>query len=262
MNTLNANSQTTPTAATAARETKRARLVRWLKRFTVAVCVLVTLAVAANWLWLISGSDKWVLKIDRDGTQVYTMKTPGSAALKVRVVSRSNAFRLSTLIAPVLDESIQQDCAKWVTGCLHYRIVQPWDARTQSNVAMWTLSLFAPFAPRELLIQNQVTQDPRTKVVTLESFAVPNQLPPDRCCVRVEHLHNIWRYTPLPNGVIQQDVLYDLDMGGAFPQLLLNLGAPEQLFTEVTQSNPAKLRAERYRDAHLDFLDEHGVDTQ
>lgn len=270
MNTLNTNAQTGCADATAERVVKPEKPVtkpaakrparrRWLKRFAVAVSVTITLAVTANWLWLMSGSGKWVLKIDRNGTQVYTMKTPGSAALKVRVVSRSREFGLGAFIAPVLDERIQQDCAKWVKGCLGYRIVQPWEARSQSNVAMWTIPLFAPFAPRELLIQNQVSQDPRTKAVTLESLAIPNRLPPNSCCVRVEHLHNIWRYTPLPDGSIQQEVLYDLDMGGAFPQLLLNVGAPEQLFEEVTQGNPAKLRAGGYRNTHLDFIDERGV---
>lgn len=258
MNTLSANEDTKPTAATG-RLARRSRLRRVLTGIAIAIPVIVALVALANWLWLISGSNKWELKTDKNGTQVYTMKTPGLAALKVRVVSRSKEFSLSTRLAPVLDESIERDCAKWVSGCLHYRIVQPWDPRTRTIVSMWTVSLFPPFAPREMLIQNRITQDPRTKAVTLESLAMPNRLPPDNCCVRIEHLHNIWRYTPLPDGSVEEELLYDLDMGGAFPQLLLNLGAPAQLYQEVTENNPAKLRTDRYRHAHLDFLDESGV---
>lgn len=259
MKTINADAQTKPAATAAGRPAKRSRLRRTGRFLVRALPIFVTLVVLANWLWLIGGSNTWRPKIDRNGTQVYTMKTPGAEILKVHVVSHSKEFSLSTRLAPVLDESIQQDCGKWVSGCLHYRIVQPWDPRTQTNVVMWTIALPPPFAPRELLIQNQITQDPRTKAVTLESLAVPDRLPPDDCCVRVEHVHNIWRYTPQPDGSIQEELLYDFDMGGAFPTLLLNLGAPGELFKEVTVSNPAKLRDPRYRSAHLDFLDESGV---
>ncbi|CAN7392664.1 hypothetical protein LJR230_002310 [Trinickia sp. LjRoot230] len=239
---------------------RRARLGRLARGIALTVPVLVTLVVIANWLWLIGGSGKWVPKVDRDGVRIYTMKTPGSPVLKVRGVARFKQFSLSNHIAPLLDESIQNpaDCAKWVTGCLGYRILEHWSARTQRNTTMWTVSLFAPFSPREMLLQGQVRQDPKTRVVTLENFAAPNALPPNPCCVRLEHLDNLWRYTPLPDGSIEVDVLYDLDMGGAFPQLLQNLHAPDIVFGLLSKDIPKLLNQPRYRNAHLTFLDEGG----
>lgn len=242
---------------------RRARLWRLARRVTFAVCAVVTLVVIANGLWLIGGSGKWVPKADRDGVQIYTMKTPGSPVLKVRGVARFKAFSLSNHIAPLLDESIQNpaDCAKWVPGCLGYRILERWNAHTQRNTTMWTVSLFAPFSPREMLLQGQVRQDPKTHVVTLENVAAPNVLPPNPCCVRLEHLDNVWRYTPLPDGSIQVDVLYDLDMGGAFPQLLQNLHAPDIVYELLSKDIPKLLNQPRYRNAHLTFLDEGGNGT-
>ncbi|SAL32925.1 hypothetical protein AWB69_02904 [Caballeronia udeis] len=230
-------------------------LLRLVKRLVIALPIVVMLIVFANWLWLISGSNRWDLKIDKNGTQVYTMKTPGSESLRIRAVTQSREFSMSNIIAPALDESIANDCSKWVAGCQSYKILTPWDPRRLNNVTMWTIKLFPPFKPREMLLQNQVHVDPVTRVVTLESLAVPNHLPPDNCCVRLEHAHNVWRYTPMPDGSIQVELLYDLDMGGFFPQILLNLGAPSQLYTELTEHNPAMLRQEKYRNAHFDFLD-------
>lgn len=237
---------------------RRASPWRLTGRIALGLSVLVMLVVIGNWLWLIGGSGKWVLKTERDGVQVYTMKTPGSSVLKVRGVARFKEFSLSNHIAPLLDESIQNpaDCAKWVTGCLSYRILERWNARTQRNTTMWTISLFPPFLPREMLLQGQVRQDPKTRVATLENIAVPNLLPPDQCCVRIEHLDNVWRYTPLPDGSIQVEVLYDLDMGGAFPQLLQNLHAPDIVFGLLSKDIPKLLSQPKYRNARLAFLDD------
>ncbi|CAB3765846.1 hypothetical protein [Paraburkholderia humisilvae] len=245
-------------AASKAQPARRAWLWRLVARVGLGVTALVTLVTIANWLWLLSGSNKWELKTDKDGVQVYTMKTPGSAVLKVRGVKRFPEFSLSNHIAPLLDESIQNptDCAKWVTGCLGYRILKHWDAQTQRNTTLWTVSLFPPFAPREMLLQGQLHQEPQTHVVTLENIAVPNALPPDDCCVRLEHLHNIWRYTPLSDGLIEVEVTYDLDMGGAFPQLLQNLHAPDIVYELLSTDIPKLLRQPRYRNAHLAFLAE------
>lgn len=237
---------------------RRAWPWRLARRLAFGVPVLVTLVVIANWLWLLSGSNRWELKTDRDGVQIYTMKTPGSPVLKVHGSARFKEFSLSNHIAPLLDEGIQNptDCAKWVTGCLGYRILQPWNARTQRNVTLWTMALFPPFSPREMLLQGQLHQDPKTRVVTLENISAPNLLPPDDCCVRIEHLHNIWRYTPQPDGSIQVDVQYDLDMGGAFPQLLQNLHAPDIVFELLSTDIPKLLRQPKYRNTHLALIDE------
>ncbi|CAB3765842.1 hypothetical protein [Paraburkholderia humisilvae] len=258
MNMPRVNPEAKPAAAAAPYPAKRSRRGRTFRWIAIVILAIVTLVSIANWLWLLSGSNQWQLKIDKDGVQVYTMKTPGLEALKVRVVSKSSEFSIGTHLAPVLDESVQQDCSKWVTGCLSLRIVQPWDPRTHTNIVMWTIAMPGPLSPREILVQNQITQDPKTKAVTLETLAMPNRLPPDDCCVRIEHLNNVWRYSPLPDGSIQEEMVYDMAMGGAFPQLLLNLGAPAQLFNEVSVANPAKLRDRRYRSAHLDFIDDSG----
>lgn len=256
MNTQTYDSSLAAAAAAAKPAPRRSRLRRLLVALLYAIPLLALIVAGANQAWLMSGSNTWELKIDKDGTQVYTMKTPGAYGLKIRGVTQTKEFSLSNHIAPLLDESIQNDCGKWVEGCLSYKIVQPWNPRTQSNVTMWTVKLPPPFSPRQMLLQGQLTQDPVTKVVTLENVAVPNKLPPDPCCVRVQQLHNVWHYTPMADGNIKIELLYDLSMGGGFPQLLLNLGAPAAVHKMLTEQNPALLRKPQYRDAHLDFLDE------
>jgi hypothetical protein len=251
--------QTTDTlrrAATAASGSKpRDRVWRIFKAGGIGLSVLISAVYLANWLWEMSGSNRWELKIDREGTQVYTLKSPGSAMIKVRAVTRSKEFTLSNHLAPFFDESIQDNCGEWVAGCLNYKILKPWDPKIQRNVTMWTLALFPPLAPREFVLQGQLFQDPQTKRVTLENIAAPNNAPRNDCCVRIEHVHNVWHYTPLPDGSIEVEFLSDMDMGGAFPKFLLNLGAPAQLHKMLAEENPKLLRQAKYRSATVDFLD-------
>jgi len=246
------------TGAVGASEQKRSsRRRRFLKYGMIGSAFLLSGVFVANWLWLISGSNQWELKIDEDGTQVYTLKTPGSSMLKIKGVTQSNEFTLSNHLAPFLDESIQDDnCGEWVAGCTRYEILKPWDPQTQYNVTMWTISLFEPFAPREFLLQGHLSQDPKTKVVTLENIAVPNKAPLNDCCLRLTHVHNVWTYTPLGDGTIKVEFVSDFDMGGAFPRFLLNLGGPSEIHKMLTVDNPQLLRQEKYRNAVLDFIDE------
>ncbi|UXY16145.1 hypothetical protein N8I74_03760 [Chitiniphilus purpureus] len=236
---------------------KRPSLPRRIaKGLLIALVALVLLVVLANWLWLRSGSNRWELAIDENGTQIYTLKSPGTATLKVRGVTQSKEFTLSNHLAPFFDADIQKDCGKWVEGCLDYRIIKPWDAQSGYNVTMWTVALFPPFAPREFLLQGELSQDPRTRVVTLENIAVPNRIEPSDCCVRLNHVHNVWRYTPLGDGTIKIEFISDFDMGDAFPKLLLSLGAPSAIHKMLTEENPRLLRQPKYRAARIDFIDE------
>lgn len=232
--------------------------LRSVKRAAMVLAVIVTLVTLANWIWIMSGSNQWKLAMDKDGTQVYTLKSPGSESLKVQGVRVFRGMTLSNQIASLVDESIQnqRDCAKWVTGCLGYRIIKNFDNRSLSNITLWTVAMFPPFKPREMLLQGQIHQDPDTKVVRLENIAVPNKLPPDDCCVRMNHMDNIWRYTPLPDGSTQVIVVYDLSLGGTFPAILENLHAPQLVFELLSRDIPALLGQQKYRDAHLAFLDE------
>jgi hypothetical protein len=229
---------------------------RILKRTAFVLVCLLAVIFVANWIWILSGSNRWELKIDKDGTQIYTLKAPGSAMLKIRGVTQSREFTLSNHLAPFFDTNIQSDCGKWVAGCTNYQILKQWEPQSQHNVTMWTVSLFPPFAPREFLLQGALSQDPKSKVVTLENIAVPNKLPSNDCCVRLTHMHNVWHYTPLGDGTVKIEFVSDVDMGGAFPTILLNLAGPGEIHKMLTVDNPKLLRQARYRGARLDFIDE------
>lgn len=250
------NSLDKSTASNSSNHRGRSRLFRILKLGSVSLSVVIFTLLVVNWIWILSGSNEWELKIDKEGTQVYTLKAPGSSVIMVKGITYSDEFTLSNHLAPFIDESIQNNCDEWVAGCISYEIIKPWDPKSQSNVTMWTIALFPPFSPREFLLQGQLSQDPQTKVVTLENIAVPSRLPLNDCCLRLNHVHNVWHYTPVGDGKIKIEYLNNLEMGGVFPDFLLNLGMPSEVFKMLTKDNPKLLRQEKYRNAKLDFIDE------
>ncbi len=79
---------------------------------------------------------------------------------------------------------------------------------------------------------------------------------PEDCCVRLDHVHNVFKYTPLGDGTIEVELVYDLDMGGLFPKFLLNLGAPYEVHKMLSEDTPKLLRREEYRNAKLAFIEE------
>lgn len=228
-----------------------------LKLFFLQILpIFVTLMVIWDWVAVNSGSTEWELVIDRDGTQIYAMDVPGTSTRKFKGVTHYTKYSMSNIIAPMIDEKIAEECDKWVPKCLSYEILKPWDPVLKHNIQLWTLNLVPGLAPREILLMGTIMQDPETKVVTIENISVPNKVPPNDCCVRLQQVHNVWTYTPLEDGKIRVEFLQDLDMGGLFPDFLLNLGGAEEMFKMLNESNPKMLDHERYKNAKLDFIEE------
>ena len=82
------------------------------------------------------------------------------------------------------------------------------------------------FQPREYLAAQRLSRIPGTNGLLVEVNAAPHKLPLSDCCIRVEHMQNTWRYTPVNDREIEIEYTVDVDDGGYFPYVLANLGAP------------------------------------
>jgi hypothetical protein len=204
---------------------------------------------------MISGSNQWKLRIDRNGIKIYTLKTPGSSNVKIKGVT-TYKYKLSQMVAAFFDESIQDDCESWVPGCIEYKILKPWDSKRQTTIQLWKLKLFPPFSNRELLLQGELYQDKQSKEIIIENTAVPNKIPPHDGFVRLSHVHNVWRYIPQENGETRVEFIQDMDMGGLFPDFLINLGGPYGIYELLAETTPKMMKNEKYLMAKYDFIEE------
>jgi len=184
--------------------------------------LVLALAVTAHLAWKYSGSNRWELAVDKGGVQVYTLKAPGSVVERIKGVTR-----VRTTLNAAVDMMMQtdsKDCSEWFPGCQSVQPVKAWNPRDLTYTHLFRLAGHPPFAPREVLLKAQVTQDPGTKSVLIEFMAMPDELPQNPCCFRVSHMHNTWRYTPLDNGEVEVEVLMNVDLG--VPYVLFNRLTP------------------------------------
>jgi len=216
---------------------------------------LVGIIFLSNLIYKMSGSNQWELEMEKNGVKIYTLKSPGSTITKVKGVVRWNKT-LSEIMAPYLDEGIQENCGEWMPGCTEYKFVESFDPKLQRSITLTRFDFPFPFSPRELVLQGQITQDEQTKVLTMDNIAIPNAIPPKDGYVRVTHHANKWTLTPQENGEVIVEFIVDADMGGFFPDFLSAIAGPNMVYEALAKLYPPLL--EKYENAKIDFIEELG----
>lgn len=193
--------------------------MRKLAKIVLIGCLsLAAIAVAAHVIWKYSGSGEWQLQAQKNGITIYSLKTPGSTKKKFKGIGRVRAT-----LPTVMASSMDVDICKWA-GCYDARMFERVDERRQ----FYDFRMNYPFHfhPREFVVAQHMSRVPDTQALLVEITAAPEKLPTNDCCVRVEHMNNSWRYTPLKNGELEVEYVIDVDEGGYFPYFLANLGTP------------------------------------
>lgn len=234
--------------------TKPKKWKKILKYLFIGLFSLIVILLVWNWLWINSGSNRWELKMDKDGVKIYTLKSPGDKFVKFKSSMRGN-YTLSQLAASHIIDHNLETCKEWFPNCIECRTLEPFDTLKLYDVTMWTLTFPGPFSSRELLIKTMVSQN-KDKVVTIDVVGVPNAIAPTDKIVRVERMHNVWKFTPLGNGQSECECLQDIDLGGFFPYFLMNMAGLDATYTFMHDELPKFLDKDRYRNAHFAFIKE------
>jgi START domain-containing protein len=237
---------------------KKRSFVRTLLRITLATSFVLGVGLfTAHLVWKSSGSGKWQLEIDKDGVQVYSMKSPGSTLKHFKIVGRLKTT-LHHVVAVFNDTSLEH-CKEWL-DCSSASAIEPWNPEGHYLIALYQVDLFpGPVSAREFLLKYQFSQDPQSKALSIDVTAVPELLPENKCCVRVTHLHNRWLWTPLKNGEVEVEVVEDADL--RLPYVLANARA--KLVWEFMSAMPGLMDRERYPNENekFDFVQEPAAET-
>lgn len=230
---------------------KRKKIFKYILRgITALICILIVY----NWYWTNSGSSKWKLEIDKDGVQVYSLKAAGDDLVKFKSVFQGK-YSLSQLAAPHLLDHNLETCREWFENCVACEIIEPFDTIKLYDISLWTLDFPSPFSPRELLINTTVSQD-ENKVVTIDVIAVPNAIEQNEGKVRVERMHNVWKFTPLGNGMSECELIQDVSLGGFFPSFMMNMAGADANFMFMRDELPKFLVKEKYKNAKFAYITE------
>ena len=154
-----------------------------------------------------------------------------------------------------MDASLK-NCSDWYKTCVVSDVVKPWDAQTLSFEQFYRVDLPKPFAPREFLLQFQFVPDAKSNAVFLRVDGRPDDLPRGTCCMRIESVHNSWRFTQLSGGDTEAVMVEDADLG--LPYFMFNMEAAEGAY-DVFKDLPHLLNKPEYRDVKPEFIPANGT---
>jgi len=109
-----------------------------------------------------------------------------------------------------------------------------------------------------MALKMQLSRDPRTNALQMEVTSLPELLPADGCCLKMGEVHNVWRVTPVENGMLEFEFRENDD-----PPV------PYWLFNRFMSRNKAGIprtaqrafNLEKYRSAEFAFLKQPPAET-
>ncbi len=213
---------------------------RLVKGLLVIVGVTAVSLFGWHLSWKHSGSGEWQLEIDKDGIQIYSLKRPGETLKDFKCVRRIKSS-LNQIATAMADTSVEH-CVDWNPACVASKTIEPWNA-SNTSITLYELKLNFPFKNRDIVFKQVVSQDPQTKVLTVDLTALSGVVPEQPGYVRVTKIHNVWRWTPLPNGEVELELVDAMDP--QLPYFLVNQKA-KWLHTLMSRV-PELIGREQYR---------------
>lgn len=192
--------------------------------------LLLTSLLLVLGLNIASAQNDWKLSAEKDGIKIYTSILPDSKIKAIKVEANFDATP-SQLAAIVMDVNTAPDWVYHVKSAKLVKQVSPNELYYYSEVSLpW------PVANRDFVAHLTVTQDPGTKVVTIDGPAVPGVVPIKKGIVRIDNSIGKWVITPLGQNQVHVEYSIHVDPGGALPAWLVNIfatDAPMKIFKSL-----------------------------
>jgi hypothetical protein len=194
------------------------------------------------------GQDDWKLKQDKDGIEIYTRPLENSH-LKGIKVKCALPVTLSQLVTVIMDVNTAVEWVYSTKSSSLLKKISPSELFYYSEVSLpW------PINNRDFVAHLKVSQDPHSKVVTIDGPVVPNYIPEKKDIIRVKSSYGKWVLTPQKNNVKIEYTL-ETDPGGSLPAWLVNLfvaKGPHETFVKLKQ----QLQKAQYKNATLAYIKE------
>jgi len=191
----------------------------------------------------------WTLKLNKENIAVYT-KTPANSDFKAIKVDCELNTTLTKLTAVVLDANAGTEWVYSTKSSILLKQVSPSELYYYSEVKLpW------PFSNRDFIAHLIATQDPTTKVVTINGPVEHDYLPEKKEIVRVRKSSGKWVITPKGPNHIKLEYTLEADPGGSIPAWLVNMFVTKGPF-ETFKKLKDQLNKPKYASVRLPFITE------
>ncbi|HEY5327082.1 MAG TPA: START domain-containing protein [Mucilaginibacter sp.] len=195
----------------------------------------------------VTGQSNWKLKTEKEGIKIFTSQVTDSKVKAIKVECDFNATT-SQFVALVMDVNTSPDWVYHVKSSKLIKQVSPSELYYYSEVSLpW------PVADRDFVAHLTVTQNPDTKVVTIDGPAVTGFIPVKEGIVRVNDSKGKWTITPSAGDQIKVEYTIHVDPGGSLPSWMVNMFAtdgPLQIFRNIK----SQLQKRAYKNADMEFV--------
>jgi hypothetical protein len=191
--------------------------------------------------------DDWKLEKNENGISVFTRTGVGSDFKELKAVTNLNAS-LSSIVALIKDIPSH---TSWIYQCKEARIIKT----VNDSEFYYYHETYAPWpvANRYSIIYIKITQDSKTKVVTVASNNTPDVVPDEGGKVKVPKLLATWKFTPLADGTVDGEYQLFVDPGGEVPAWISNMFAVDGPYNSILGMKKM-LMLDKYKLAKVDFI--------
>lgn len=195
----------------------------------------------------VQGQATWNLIAEKDGIKVFSKTVPTSKIKAVKVECVVNASA-SQLVALLMDLPVATEWVSHTRSCVLVKRISASELYYYSEVSLpW------PLENRDFVAHIRVSQDPVTKLVTVNAPAVPGWVAEKKGIVRITHSVGHWIITPLEQGRTKVEYTLQVDPGGIIPAWSVNMLAaqgPMESFKNMKE----QLLLPRYKNVNLPFI--------
>jgi hypothetical protein len=191
----------------------------------------------------------WELKVHKHGIRIYTRTAAGSPMKELKVQCNVDAT-LAQVVAVLLDINTAPQWVYATRSATLLKQVSPSELYYHSEIEIpW------PASNRDFIAHLKVTQDPVTRIVTVDGPTIPDYMPQQENVVRVPKGSGKWILTPAGQKQVNIEYYLMTDPGGSIPAWLVNMFCTKGPL-ESFQKLKTHLESPAYREASLPFIHE------
>lgn len=191
----------------------------------------------------------WELRKDRDGIKVYVREAIDSPFKELKMKFSVNAT-MSSVVALLQDIEAIPD---WVYKCEVGYVVEKINDEEEYYYNL--IDFPWPLSDRDFIVKSKLYQDPVTKVLRSESYAVTDKMPEKEGVVRIVETNLWWEFTPHANGQIDVDYYLKSDPGGYLPAWIVNMAIDQGPIQTIKRFRKI-LKNPKYKNVKLDYVSE------
>ncbi|MBN1961278.1 MAG: START domain-containing protein [Deltaproteobacteria bacterium] len=182
----------------------------------------------------------WELVKNSNNVKVYTRDVAGFTMKEFRAVTQVKTS-LDSIIALMRDVAAYP---QWIADCKHASILKT-DGPYNFYIYLINGAPF-PIQDRDLINHVEISQDQKTKTITMKLDGKPSFIEPKNDMVRVPKLEGFWQFEPLADGIIEITYQVKTDPGGNLPAWLANTTVTESPWKTLTNMT-RMLASAKYR---------------